>query len=370
MMPNISSISRRQVLKTLGVSAGAFSSFQHGGNISLLAQKEKNQVSASAMGVMETPRNTYQIQWTSGDIELNLIPMNSRAVDANEYKLRYAKGKLMDGIADAVGVIRLRLKNCPPISRICWDSREHQLWTGFTGGFQLRNSVVQNSKVSQEQDGSIGVSCFFVTNDVKTSMSWHFHNVNTSKTYKSLWDTSVTIESYRPETLKGFLQLFACYHPKDTNFYWSDLGEILPCSKEVFCASRSLEEKTLLQSSEWTKLGLYYEKSPEICWANYRKPVLLSRNEPWFGGLRHILMIDPEACAMVLSAHEQARDYWIRPPNRDLRAGERFTARARHAIARVDNSEDLQTLWEEFERSISAPLVRSSLERPTQQLQF
>jgi hypothetical protein len=282
--------------------------------------------------------------------------MNQRAVETNEYKVSYSRGKIIDGMADAVGIIGLRLENASPIPRICWDSREHQLWNGFPsgfGGFHLRNAVVQAPKADQSTDGSVKASCYFVANDVKTSMTWHFGNAKASDACRARWDTTVTIENYRSETLQDYLQCFACYHPVGTNYYWDESDRILPCSKQVFVAVRGSQESRTLMNSTWKALFPYYNKADtELLWATYQQPVLLSEKDEWFGGMRHVLMVEPDSCSNMLSALGQARDYWIRPPNRHLRPGESFTTRVRHLIARVESPGELRSLWREFEADI------------------
>jgi hypothetical protein len=260
-------------------------------------------------------------------------------------------------MADAVGIIGLRLDNIAPIRRICWDSREHQLWTGFPGGFggfHLRNVVVQAPKVDQLADGSVEVSCYFVANDVKTSLTWHFENVKASDACRGRWDTKVRIENYRSETLRDYLQLFACYHPPGTNYYWDESDRIMPCSKEVFVAVRDSEESTSLMNGTWKTLFPYYNKAnTDLVLATYSRPVLVSGKDEWFGGMRHVLMVQPDSCSNMLSALGQARDYWIRPPNRHLAPGESFTTHVRHLIARVESPAELRSFWSEFESAIS-----------------
>src|SRR5262249_27653696 len=130
-------MSRREILRSSALSLGSCAPLTILGNqAQVLDQSSKiaNQMPAGPrMRTVETPRNTYEIIWMGGKLELNLIPMNQRAVEANEYKVSYSKGKIIDGMADAVGIIGLRFENVSPIRRICWDSREHQLWTGFPG---------------------------------------------------------------------------------------------------------------------------------------------------------------------------------------------------------------------------------------------
>lgn len=305
-----------------------------------------------AVRLSETDRNTYQVRWARARLELNLWPMNRKAVEGNEYRVRYAEGKIMDGVADAVGVIALQLEGLPPVSRICWDSREHHLWDGFTGGFELRNTVIHDPKVVRRADGSADISAYFVANDVRTDLNWRFPGTGVSDTLPARWDTRIEVTNQRTEILPGYLQLFACYHPPGTNYYWDVSNQIRPCGKTVFLASRSPEETTKFRNSQWNHLLHYFEENPEVTSASYRKPVLLSEKQPWFGGLRHVLLVEPGSCATLITAHDQARDYWIRPPGDHLAPGGSFVTRVRHLITRVEDASDLERLWADFESEL------------------
>ena len=119
-------------------------------------------------------------------------------------------------------------------------------------------------------------------------------------------------------------------------------------------AVRSSEESRSLMNSTWMSLFPYYNKAgTELVSATYSQPVLLSGKDEWFGGMRHVLMVQPDSCSNMLSALGQARDYWIRPPNRHLGPGESFTTHVRHLIARVETLADLRSFWSEFEAKIS-----------------
>ena len=315
---------------------------------------------AGAVRISETDRNTYSVRWPDARLELNLWPMNRKAVEGNEYRVRYAEGKIMDGVADAVGVIALQLEGLPPVSRICWDSREHQLWDGFSGAFELRNTVIHNPTVARRADGSVGISAYFVANDVRTDLHWHFPSRGISQTLPVKWDTRIVVTSHRSDVLPGYLQLFACYHPPDTNYYWDVSNQIRPCGKAVFLATRSPEETTKFRRSQWNYLLHYFEENPELTSANYRKPVLLSGKQRWFGGLRHVLLVEPGSCANLHSSHDQARDYWIRPPEDDLAPGGSFVTRVRHLITEVDDGSDLERLWADFENEVLNETAQST----------
>ena len=97
-----------------------------------------------------------------------------------------------------------------------------------------------------------------------------------------------------------------------------------------------------------------YRADREILYRQYANPVLISAKREWFGGLRHVILVDPKTCASVATWFEQARDYTISPPGFDFKPGEKFTARIRHVIAPVESVNDLKKLWADFEKEVLA----------------
>lgn len=85
----------------------------------------------------------------------------------------------------------------------------------------------------------------------------------------------------------------------------------------------------------------------------YKKPVLMSEPQLWFNGGRHIILVQPETCAAVVTWANQARDYMIRPKDYDLRPGSTFASRIRHVIAPVEYEDDLEKLWAGFEEDLT-----------------
>jgi hypothetical protein len=129
--PRYSHVSRRELLRSSVLGLGSYVPLEiledqrQALDQSNKAKQSDRVAAGHRVHVVETPRNTYQIAWNGGKLELNLMPMNQRAVEGNKYKVSYSRGKIIDGMADAVGIIGLRLENASPIRRICWDSREH-----------------------------------------------------------------------------------------------------------------------------------------------------------------------------------------------------------------------------------------------------
>ena len=149
------------------------------------------------MEAVETSRGTHQIRWTDGSVELNLIPMNRRVSEGNEMRVGYAavlaEGVLSNSIADLVGITGLELAGCPPVPRICWDNREHHFWHGFEGSFEPRNVVVNFPTVTVSPDRtSVHVSYYFITNHVKTTVTWKFCDPALSN-HKAIWDTLILL---------------------------------------------------------------------------------------------------------------------------------------------------------------------------------
>jgi hypothetical protein len=115
--------SRRELLKFFGIKPGTLSVIQLLSGLSLTRADSNGQATAKGLAgrgrinIVETSRDTYQLHWDGGELELNLVPMNDRAVGGNEYKVSTTKGRLVDGMADAVGIIGFRLGEHPRVRR-------------------------------------------------------------------------------------------------------------------------------------------------------------------------------------------------------------------------------------------------------------
>lgn len=102
------------------------------------------------MKVEITARNTYLVTFKHGALEVNLIPANGLLPTSGPCRPQW-DGRLIYA-HDNVGITALTLHNCPPVPRICWDNREHHFWEGYTGGFQPRNTIVNDIEVKQTAD--------------------------------------------------------------------------------------------------------------------------------------------------------------------------------------------------------------------------
>lgn len=307
------------------------------------------------MDVRETERGTYRIELNGGALELNLTPMNRRVMNSANMPVGYAgmhpDGVLDNTIADLVGVTALHLNGCSPIPRILWDNREHQWWNGFDGSFEPRNTAVNTPGVSLAEDGScVEASYYYIANYVRTTVTWRFRE-HIAPTCRLTWDTTVTVENSTGQTLENYLALFACYHPADRNYYWDSTEGIQPCGQEGFRATRNQEEEERIARTT-AGITARYAASCEFASRYYCKPVLMSEKQEWFGGDRHVMLIEPEPCSAIVTWMHQARDYQIRPPGGDLAHGASFTVRIRHVIAPVESEQDLAKLWLVFAEDV------------------
>ena len=166
------------------------------------------------------------------------------------------------------------------------------------------------------------------------------------------WDTHIAIENLSKQVLRNYLQLFACYHTPGTNYYRGRDGAILPCSPGGFNAVAGSEQQARLEASPWRAHAERYRGPHEIEFFRYGQPALLSERRPWFNGARHVILVQPDTCAAIVTWRNQARDYMVRPRDYDLGPGESFTARVRHIIAPVESEEGLAELWERFEEDL------------------
>jgi hypothetical protein len=283
--------------------------------------------------------------------------MNRHAARGNGVGVGYAsvrpEGILSNSIADLVGIVGLNLNGCPETPRICWDNREHHFWDGFQGAFEPRNVVVNAPTAEMTDDKRVAtVGYYYIANLVKTSVEWRIQESDDAE-IPLLWDTRISIENLSNRILRNYVHFFACYHAAATNHYWGTEGAITPCSSGGFHAVADSEQQARLQASPYHAHCERYRGEEEIHFSRYHRPVLMSACRPWFNGARHLILVQPETCAALVTWMNQARDYMIRPRNYDLGVGEMFTSRIRHLIARVENEHDLRDLWTGFEEYLS-----------------
>ena len=310
---------------------------------------------AGGMRLSLTSRGTYAIAWPGGNLELNLVPMSTAVLETSGVPVAYTKMRddqsLYLPIADLVGITALQLEGSPKVPRILWDNREHHFWDGFEGSFEPRNVVANEPKVEADGPAMIRASYYYIANHVKTTFRWEF-TPPAQPSYRANWTTTIEVENRTPRTLAGYMQFFACYHKAAENYYWDSSGKILPCPDGGFTATRDEHLNQKLRKAPYqTHMDRYREKHI-ISYKTYRQPLLMSRKEDYFGGLRHVTMSEPAGCAGVVTWNSQARDYMIRPPDSDLKPGESFRARIRHVIAPADSEQDVQELWREFETGV------------------
>jgi len=293
-----------------------------------------------------TSKSTYKVLWSGGPLCLNLVPLNCAAGSVG-YATVEPASVLSNSLGDQVGIVELSLKNCPTVPRILWDNREHHFWEGFEGGFEPRNVVVNAPTVElTNSKTAVKASFYYIANYVKTTVQWLFKD----SSGKPVWDTAITVENLTGRTLRNYLHFFACYHPSAPNYFWSSTGEIAPCAPRAFIGVANSEQEKRLRASPYTQLGDRYRGDCEMEYYRYHQPMLVSQPQTWYAGYRHVLMVEPDKCAAIVTWNNQARDYMIRPPNYDLQPGESFITTIRHAIT---DFQDPQALWADFTRTIS-----------------
>lgn len=254
-------------------------------------------------------------------------------------------------VADLVGIVGLQLKDWPKTPRICWDNREHHFWEGFSGGFEPRNTIVNDSTLNELGDGSVEISFYYIVNYIKTKIKWRFSDAPGGVSI--LWDTMIETENQTGQKINDYMSFFACYHHPGINYYYDGSGEIRKCTDEFYaCGNPENRERYRAITKQFmaTVKGWHGVENPTESSPIYKKPILLSEPLPCYGGARHIVMVEEEKCIAIVSAMNQARDYMLGPPGRDFAPDESFSARARHLIARVDSANDLESLWSDFRR--------------------
>jgi hypothetical protein len=313
--------------------------------------------SRETVSVLKTPKDSYQIRVKGATIDFNLVPMNSQIAEDCGEKVAYSSVRpdavvLASPISCLVGIVGLALDGSPRVPRIVWDNREHQFWEGFEGTYEPRNVVVNAPRVEVTADKSaVEVSYYYIANFVKTTITSRFADPPFAE-YKCMWDTTITVDNLTGKVLKNYLQFFACYHQAGTNYYWDSSNEIKPCPGGGFNASPDAETIQMVQASPYTVHSNRYKRDHQIVFFQYKKPLLISQRQPWFGGLQHVMLVDPRTCATVTTWEQQARDHTVRPPKGDFQVGESFTSRVRHVITAADTVSDLEKIWGHFEQSL------------------
>jgi len=305
------------------------------------------------MRVSDSDRETIEVAWTQGELEVNLIPMN-RHLSTNCYCSSGFDGSMITA-QDNVGIVALQLRGCPPVPRICWDNREHHFWRGFSGSFTPRNTVVNDIAVRQSADEEqVTISCYYIADFVKTTMTWSFSEPQCGALAQ--WDTALSFENLSEVELVDYMAFFACYHQAGQNYHCGADGELSPCA-DSFQAYPGDEERQRVQTvtaafQESVKGWTGPCENPTRASAFFHRPILSSASCEWFADGRHLFLVEPGSCASIVSAMTQARDYMLAPPQRDLPPGGSFTARVRHVIAEADRAEDLNPHWDAFDRML------------------
>ncbi len=305
-----------------------------------------------SMNIERTLHSTHMVTGPAGQLCLNLVPMNTAAADNNGLGVGYAsarpEGILANTIFDLVGIVGLDLNGCPRVPRICWDNREHQFWDGFEGAYEPRNVVVNAPTTELVDEGNrVRAGYYYIANRIQTRVEWVIR-LSPAKEDILLWDTFITVENLSRETRTNYLQFFACYHLGGTNSYWSSSGEIEPCGAGGFTAVAGPEQERRLRLSPYQRHCERYRGDAILEYHPYHRPVLLSERRAWFRDARHLVMVEPEKCAAVVTWSNQARDYMIRPPGDDLLPAAAFTARVRHVVAPAETRGDLERVWSRF----------------------
>lgn len=331
-------MNRRNILQLLAVSPACFAQ-------------------PAARGVRFTAKasGAYAVSWSGGSLELNFTPMSRAAAETSGVPVRYAvmrdDASLHLPIADLVGITALRLDRAPPVPRVLWDNREHHFWEGHEGSFEPRNVVTNDPRVEQAGSAMVRASYYFIADHVMTAMSWEF-TAPANPAHLANWTTIIEVKNLRAETLRNYLQFFACYHKAATNYYWDASNRILPCPDGGFTGTRDEQFNAKLQKMPYQVHMDRYREQHDLPYRVYRHPVLMSGNAEHFGGMRHITMSEPATCGGIVTWNQQARDYMITPPHSDLKPGQSFRARIRHVIAPAETVGDLEALWRQFERNV------------------
>ena len=151
------------------------------------------------------------------------------------------------------------------------------------------------------------------------------------------------------------MAFFACYHKLGRNYYWDTNNKLSECAdllRAHRCASeKSREAEIIAAYREQVKAWKGPCTHPTTASVLYGRPVLASDKCEWFNNGRHIIFVEPEKCLSIASAMTQARDYMLAPADKDLAPQGTFSARVRHLIAPIHDTQDLAPYWDTFVRA-------------------
>jgi hypothetical protein len=305
------------------------------------------------MKISPTERNTYQLTFPRGELEVNLIPANGRLPTSQPCSLEW-NGNLIC-VHDNVGITALQLKGCPPVPRICWDNREHHFWEGYSGGFEPRNTIVNDIQIHPGADErTVTISYYYIANFVKVTQSWRFAEPQDDSFIT--WDTTIQIQNLHKQSLKQYMAFFASYHQPGLNYYWDREGQLTECAEEFYAYPNAARQKSYqgMTASFVELVKGWGIQNPTKASVFYGQPILLSEKRPWYGNGQHVMFVDPAKCVAIVSAMNQARDYMLAPPHSDLAPQESFATCIRHFIANIRGPADVQRRWDAFIKDLAA----------------
>ena len=221
-----------------------------------------------------------------------------------------------------------------------WDNREHQYWVGHDGSFLPRHAPVKDHDV-RPQTAEAWLS--YESEGVVSRQTW---SVRSDGGVPAI-DTAIEVVSHRAETLQGYCQLIANYHPE------SGAASFISSEGEV----RAAPDYAVLLNGEdgGARLGAIdaaWLRDPAVERGMLALPVVIS-GRLW-GGWHHVLLADPRAVWGFVTWKSEtfpfrAIDYLIGPPGLSLQTGERIRAAIRHAFLPSPPSADcLRALWRSF----------------------
>ena len=237
------------------------------------------------------------------------------------------------------------------LANASWDCREWQWWKNHIYGDEMRPRLVPAISGYEEQSSEVSVTSQYTCDGIQTSQEWLFRIQDSDSILT--YDCRHTISNCGAVDLVEYAQFFACYtetNREKSQFYWAKDKQFRTF---LSLGGKHLDAYIVAPESPFERRGMipHAPRGNGKVSDTWYRPVLVGHPTP--KGWRHIIFTEPTTTAGIASGMGGiAMDYIAYPGTDVLKAGESFTIRIRHHIAKMPDHIDvgfLERLWEIFE---------------------
>jgi hypothetical protein len=249
-------------------------------------------------------------------------------------------------------------------SNDAWHYREWQWWKGHPWGESCRPRYYSEVEFSAAEHAARGAVIAYQIDGFNCRQTFHVPDV--VPTDAPYWDLVTTIRNTSGRDVEEYGQFFACYTRLNRGrsfWYWDESGDL------VLFSDRGVGHL----DGYIAHPGAFFLQHSAIphcprgggkIVGRWRKPLILSHASP--AGWRSVIMIEPQfAASLAQGIQGGAMDYILfpGPDKRTFADGAEFSAHIRHVMLKspeVPGTQQLQRLWDDFQRSHKAIHERSS----------